>query len=176
MVIICLLALIIALIAAFAKPGFKLCETGETAAKEPATPQQFIATNGEKFPWTNIRLPDHVSPLVYRLYMHPNLTTFLFVGTVEVDVHVNKPTDFLIIHSKNLNISSHDLTVQGSNEEVKIAKHLEYLAFEQIYLKLGSSLKEGVRYTLKVQFTGMLSELLAGFYRSSYQTSNGETR
>lgn len=39
----------------------------------PTTPP--TATNGEEFPWTDVRLPFHVKPLHYNITLHPNLTT-----------------------------------------------------------------------------------------------------
>lgn len=40
-----------------------------------------IATNGQPFPWHNIRLPNFVKPLKYNLTIHPNLTTFEVKGS-----------------------------------------------------------------------------------------------
>lgn len=42
--------------------------------EEPVIP---VATNNEIFPWNNVRLPDNVQPMRYRIHIHPNLTTLV---------------------------------------------------------------------------------------------------
>lgn len=39
-----------------------------------------IATNGEVFPWNNLRLPTFVRPERYHINIHPNLTTLEVKG------------------------------------------------------------------------------------------------
>ena len=81
----------IALIAAFARPGTPKCDlpgTGmntaavagpgsgsaqSSAGKEPEK-KDFIATNGEEFPWKDLRLPKTLMPHSYDIFLHPNLT------------------------------------------------------------------------------------------------------
>jgi glutamyl aminopeptidase len=43
----------------------------------PAVP---LATNGEVFPWNNVRLPNFVRPTRYTITVHPNLTTLEVKG------------------------------------------------------------------------------------------------
>ena len=39
-----------------------------------------LATNGQVFPWNNIRLPKFVKPTRYNITIHPNLTTLEVKG------------------------------------------------------------------------------------------------
>jgi len=66
---------------------------------------QSLATNGEVFPWQDIRLPSHTIPIHYDIFLHPNLTTFYMTGSVEILLTILEKTNFFVIHSKDLNIS-----------------------------------------------------------------------
>jgi len=178
-----LVIFIIALIAAFARPGSSKvgCISSTPPPISDATPTVATATNGEAFPWADIRLPDGVVPKTYSLFLHPNLTTFRFSGNVSILLEMKKKTNFLIYHSKELKITSQELLVIGSDgqtasKRIKILKSLEYVNHEQVYLLFQSDLEPGQAYRLDISFTGNLSDNLAGFYRSSYETSSGEKR
>lgn len=62
-----------------------VCADCPCAGKKPddldydddATPVIPVATNNEIFPWNNVRLPDSVQPMRYRIHIHPNLTTLV---------------------------------------------------------------------------------------------------
>lgn len=49
--------------------------TGRKASHLPP-----LATNGEVFPWANIRLPLYIHPLYYTLFIHSNFTTQVIRG------------------------------------------------------------------------------------------------
>lgn len=84
------------------------------------------ATNGQIFPWNNIRLPPFIKPTRYNITIHPNLTTLEvkgidsvsfyqiitllykyidFSGQVSIEFVVEKDTNFIVLHSKNLTIT-----------------------------------------------------------------------
>lgn len=63
------------------------------------------ATNGQVFPWNNVRLPSFVRPTRYNITIHPNLTTLEVKGQVSIEFHVEKDTQFIVLHSKNLTIT-----------------------------------------------------------------------
>lgn len=58
------------------------------------TSSQSIATNGEPFPWMDIRLPAFIVPIRYDLFMHPNLTTFTNKGNVDILLRVKQKRKF----------------------------------------------------------------------------------
>ena len=60
-----------------------------------------VATNGEIFPWHELRLPTVVIPLHYDLLIHPNLTSLDFVASEKIEVLVRDATQFIILHSKD---------------------------------------------------------------------------
>lgn len=173
----------IALIAAFARPG---SSSGGCTLQTPSPvlinePTVATATNGEAFPWSNIRLPDDIIPQTYSLFLHPNLTTFHFSGNVSILLTAKRTTNFVIFHSKELKIRSQTFLSVGADgksivKSIRILKTLEYINHEQIYLLLESDLKPSQLYRLNIDFVGNLTDNLAGFYRSSYETSAGEKR
>ena len=131
-----------------------------------------LATNGEVFPWPDIRLPPNVHPVHYELFLHPNLTTFAMTGSVEILLTVDRETNFFVVHSKDLNVSEVTVfTVTGKPIEVK--KFLLSKNQEQLYIELTNPIMPSVRnYTLKVTFERILEEKLEGFYISSYNDSS----
>lgn len=136
------------------------------------------ATNGEPFPWSDVRLPDAVIPEMYSIFMHPNLTTFTFSGHVNISLYVKKSTDFIIFHERGLNLTSislKSLSTDGSFS-ISVVKQLEYVPNQQFLIRLGQELAAGSRCMLSIFFTGALSPNLAGFYKSSYQLANGNRR
>ena len=49
-----------------------------------------IASNGEEFPWDDVRLPIFISPIVYDLYLRPNLTTLGVYGIMRMEFKVRR--------------------------------------------------------------------------------------
>ena len=181
-VIVCCAAVIIviiALIAAFARPPAgtdSYClEPTELPVKEDDQGDG-LATNGEVFPWTDIRLPTHVEPVEYDLFLHPNLTHFDFRGEVAMTVRVIEETDFIVFHMKLLNYTTVKITEKESGKFLQNVKVLEYKHFEQVYVQTKDRLEEGKKYVVTITYEGELATSLVGFYRSSYTTKAGEKR
>nr|KAG5707291.1 hypothetical protein BaRGS_000065 [Batillaria attramentaria] len=181
-----LFILLIAIIAAFARPGSILCSTGNTQANSgastvagkttpaPAAEKSYIATNGEPFPWKDIRLPRDVLPDLYELSIHPNISQSVFTGTVTIHANVVKSTDFVVFHIKELNVSS--VEVLRGDVAVVLSQQLQYTDNEQYYIKLAQPLAANSKIKIVIKFKGALVNKLAGFYKSSYNTSSGERR
>src|SRR5690625_4116653 len=68
----------------------------------------YLDTNGRPYPWHDIRLPTFIKPISYELFMAPSMDNFYNHGnvTIELDLAPNTSTNFLVIHSKKLNISA----------------------------------------------------------------------
>lgn len=166
--------LLVALIAAFARSGSRTCDgqTTESVTPTAAPVEDYIATNGEKFPWRNIRLPPSISPLEYDIYLHPNLTQRKFSGDVTIKCQVLEKTDFVVLHSTDLVVTQVSVKTLPDNDEKKITKQLEYTKNEQIYLKLESSVSSGDKIHIKMHFEGKLIKKLSGFYLGTYTDSH----
>ncbi|XP_065200963.1 endoplasmic reticulum aminopeptidase 2-like isoform X2 [Planococcus citri] len=154
------------------KPLFLTEENGVNASRTIIP----IATNGEIFPWNNLRLPTFVRPERYHINIHPNLTTLEVKGQTSIDFKVEKSTDYIVFHSKNLTITEKVLINRKNNEKVEITRMLEYLAGQQIFMELDEELKREENYTLVIKYTTRLGRELEGFYLSSYVTRSGEKK
>ncbi|RWS08189.1 Aminopeptidase N precursor-like protein [Dinothrombium tinctorium] len=172
------LLVVVCLTLIFVNPFKDKCHHGNEQTIDPSARTSrnlpLIASNGEIFPWNDIRLPTFITPLHYDLFMHPNLTSFTNKGSVEILFQVEQKTDFVVIHSKELNISEVTLT-DNSDKFIKVIKMLEYIPHEQIYLQFANYLQPSKEnYTLKMRFSRILEEKLQGFYLSSYVDSSTE--
>lgn len=46
----------------------------------------------------------YIVPLHYQLSLHPNLTTLTFKGSVQIEIDVRNNTNWVVLHSKGLQI------------------------------------------------------------------------
>ena len=168
----------ISLIAAFARPRVSLCIEDDKPVNPSIIPhkQTFIATDGSPFPWKNIRLPRTTAPLSYTIRMHPNMETFDFEGKVDIILEVSEKQNFLVVHSKHLDVKDYSLKETNSGNEIRIKKMLEYVPHEQLYFELDSELQINKNYTLSIDFQAKLSSSLTGFYQTNYTSSTGTKR
>lgn len=120
-----------------------------------------------------------VTPLRYDLFVHPNLTSLDFVASEKIEVLVRDATQFIILHSTDLEITN--ATLQ-SEEDVRYRKPgkkltvLSYPAHQQIALLVPEKLMADLRYYVTIDFQAKLADGFEGFYKSTYRTLGGETR
>ncbi|XP_066255197.1 endoplasmic reticulum aminopeptidase 2-like isoform X2 [Euwallacea similis] len=134
------------------------------------------ATNGQIFPWNNVRLPTTLRPARYNLTIHPNITTLEVRGQVSIEFHCDKETNFIVLHSRNMTIL--DKMIQDRRgHNLTIVRMLEYLRGQQLYIEIKEKFKKKHNYTIKIRFNTRLNkERQEGFYLSSYIGSEGEKR
>ncbi|CAL1614802.1 unnamed protein product [Knipowitschia caucasica] len=132
-----------------------------------------IATNGQPFPWTSMRLPKSVFPTHYDLSIHPNLTTLDFSGVVRIRLDVREDTETIVLHSKRLEVSNVYLL---GPEGVRPLRVLEFPRFHQLALVSEDVLIKGRNYEVHLEFAANLSDSFHGFYKSSYVSGSGEVR
>eukprot|EP00112_Aurelia_sp_Birch-Aquarium-sp1_P016412 Seg3719.2 transcript_id=Seg3719.2/GoldUCD/mRNA.D3Y31 product="Endoplasmic reticulum aminopeptidase 1" protein_id=Seg3719.2/GoldUCD/D3Y31 len=136
-----------------------------------------------QFEYAGIRLPKDIEPLRYRIYLHPNLTTFKVFGSTRILMRCVKATSKVILHFKDNTIMQVRL-LKGSylskplNEKDVLAKdsYLTNSDKELLMVQTEQNLEVGQNYTLIIRYNGTLQAKLQGFYRSSYKTKSGETR
>ena len=61
-----------------------------------------FATNGEPFPYNDVRLPNDVTPLHYAIYMVPDLESKTFSGKVTIQIKVK-----VVITTKTTRFHNH---------------------------------------------------------------------
>ncbi|KAM6965216.1 leucyl-cystinyl aminopeptidase [Aplochiton taeniatus] len=133
-----------------------------------------LASNGELFPWTELRLPASIWPRSYELTLNPDLHAMTFGGRAVIHMTVEHDTKRLVLHSAELNITKATFKLtDGKETDVKV---LEYKPWQQIAVKFPEELKAGQRCVLTLEYSADLSHTYDGFYNSSYSDQNGTTR
>ncbi len=118
------------------------------------------------------RLARTVVPRAYRIHLTPDLEAFTFSGRVEIDVEVNEPTNVVTLHALELSIDTVRLT-SGSLRLTSTGHTLDE-TYQTATLDFDGVCPTGPA-TLEIEFTGVLNDLLVGFYRSSYTDPDGVT-
>lgn len=129
----------------------------------------------KSFPHKEILLPKDLTPERYQVYLHPNLTTFDFHGGVKIDIICENPTRNILLHMKKLNITSYGVQ-DSSGNHLSVLRVAHSKKLEQYLVQMRDELQKGEKYTLKLDFNGLLSNTMAGFYKSSYKTKSGKMR
>ncbi|CAG7980251.1 unnamed protein product [Penicillium salamii] len=133
---------------------------------------------GEASGSTNVQgrevLPTNVKPQHYDLTLEPNFEKFTYEGTVNIDLDVAEDTDFVSLNSNEIDIHSAVVSANGSvvdsKPEISFNKDAQTAT-----IKFGQAISAGSKAQLKLTFTGILNDNMAGFYRSSYK-KDGETK
>ncbi len=121
-----------------------------------------------------VQLPQNAQPLKYRLTLAPDMNQFTFRGDETIDIEVSKATNNLVLNCVEIQVQSASVTLPTGTEmaasNIRYDEESETVTFEfPDPLPVGES-------QLALHFTGELNNRLQGFYRSTYQTTEGETR
>lgn len=142
---------------------------------KPTSPPEAFATNGDPFPWNDIRLPTTLLPLQYSVVLHPNLTTLFLRGEMKVIFTVLEETNFIVFHGNNVTLTV--VMVKDKNQrEVLNTRILYYPYHQQIYIELKNYLKVGSNYSLALRYEGTVRTDLEGIYLSTYNLPNKKKR
>uniref|UniRef100_A0A8C4I597 Aminopeptidase n=1 Tax=Dicentrarchus labrax TaxID=13489 RepID=A0A8C4I597_DICLA len=143
----------------------------------PSGEQSPLGTGNLSFPWSRLRLPRYIIPLHYHLLLHPNLTSLSFTGSVQIQIDVQNNTNWVVLHSKGLQISKATILDQNlAHLSDQVLPVLHNPSHEQIGIFSPRVLSNGQKYFLYIEFGAKLAEGFYGFYKSTYRTSTGETR
>lgn len=142
-----------------------------------SAPIKPIATNGDPFPWLHSNLPTFVKPLSYTITIHPNLTTYDVKGQVAIELAIVEETQFIIIHSQNLNVTERAIMISGTRgNTIKIIRLLEFPPRQQLYIEFKDKLRKKNNYTLNLRWYSKLNFEPDGFYLDYYENSKGLQR
>ncbi|MBI2930161.1 MAG: M1 family metallopeptidase [Planctomycetes bacterium] len=111
------------------------------------------------------RLSARVKPHVYHLTLEPDLEALTFRGEVTIDVELLDATREIVLHVADLEIA--EATAGQARLDVSLDA-----ARERATLASDRPLPAG-RVTLKIRFSGALSDKMRGFYRSLYTRPDG---
>ena len=127
------------------------------------------------------RLPQTALPLVYTITLTPDYNDFAnFTGEVEIMVIAKTDGNNISLHYADMIIDSRTVT-EANDAELKLEEDGDqsYNNATNIYtltLSDGKTFRPNNFYKIKINYTGYLRDDMAGFYRSSYTTADGEKR
>ena len=118
------------------------------------------------------RLSRDVVPSTYRIFLTPDIDAASFTGRVVIDVEVTRATTQVVLHALDLEIGAATVTSAGvahRSSEPRFDEQYHTVAFT-----FDDELPTGPA-TLEIAFTGVLNDLLVGFYRSTYTDESGQS-
>jgi aminopeptidase 2 len=125
------------------------------------------------------RLPKTATPEMYTITLTPDYDKFAtFIGEVEIVVTAETNGNNISLHYNNMTIVNQRVTDENGNELDLVQDDFSHDKTTDIYtLTLSNeNFKEGKKYTIYINYIGHLLDDMAGFYRSSYTTEDGEKR
>jgi hypothetical protein len=137
-------------------------------------------------PWANLtrpynswRLPTFAKPIDYTLNIAcsdcfttiSDSSIITFNGQVTIRISILNPTDYLVLHAKNLNITQASIISGGTG-----TANITYLQDDDmIYLYFGSATIAVGEISLLIDYTGIINQQdQTGFYRELFWKSTGE--
>ena len=117
------------------------------------------------------RLYPTIQPLRYKISLAPDLEKFTFTGEETVLFKIEKDTNTITLHAAELTLEKVILK-EGENEYKGTVLYNE--EEETVTITFDHILTVG-EHALSIEFHGVLSERMRGFYRSQYEV-NGEKR
>ncbi|KAI1887340.1 hypothetical protein AGOR_G00189300 [Albula goreensis] len=124
--------------------------------------------------WKNFRLPNYVLPKHYDLHMEPDLDQDTYTGTVSIQLTVTKPTKHLWLHIRETFVSATPRLHRSkgqTQQEVALKGCFEYKPQEYVVVEAVDELAPtgtDEAYVLTLDFQGLLTGSLVGFYRTTY--------
>lgn len=156
----------------------------------------FVMLSASALEWRNCslnfdRLPGHIKPSHYELYIRADLFTFTFVGHVKVNLTINEPqiiksplTIFkrnrdqtrtrIILHAaKSVKLNQANLLLDdGTSPAIKSVCHDRKRGL--IAIVLADNVDPGSSGQLSLNFYGRIVSEQSGFYRNVYTDSAGQ--
>lgn len=123
------------------------------------------------------RLPRSLLPSEYRLKIIPHLEegNFTSSGKLWITFACNESTDKIVLNAREITfdeVELHSLTNDILVTNVTLKNNSDVVT-----IQLNKPLKKDDNYKLYIRFTGILNDVLQGFYRSSYvDSATKETR
>jgi puromycin-sensitive aminopeptidase len=117
------------------------------------------------------RLPRNVTPDHYELTISVDLDNGSFTGSERIDATVNEASAQITLNAAELDVQSASVTdSSGKSHSANVATDAEN---QRITLSTDVAIPTG-KAQLQIRFSGVLSDRLHGFYRSTYRDTNGD--
>ncbi len=112
-----------------------------------------------------VRLPSHIKPERYRLFIKPDLKGFVFEGEETIYLTLEKSVSEITLHAKELVIS--EVSLQVSSIKYQVSSIKTNPKAQTVTFKFKKKIPAG-KGELSLKFTGILNDKMRGFYRSQY--------
>ncbi|KAK4540281.1 hypothetical protein LTR36_009593 [Oleoguttula mirabilis] len=120
-------------------------------------------------------LPKNVKPLHYDLTLEPDLEKFTYEGTVTIDLDVLEDTKSISLNTFEIDIQ--ETKVTSGSTVISSAPKITYNDDTQTTkVDFDQTIPAGSKAKLFHRFSGILSNSMAGFYRSSYKDAEGNEK
>jgi puromycin-sensitive aminopeptidase len=117
------------------------------------------------------RLPRTVTPSRYGIELRLDPTSPTFDGTEDVSIVVHEPVTEIVLNGKDITVRA-GAVIAEDETVTEVAKAVPDPSAGRIALELPGELAAG-SYTLRLDFTGKLSDLMEGMYRSRFADDEG---
>ncbi|KAL9096173.1 MAG: hypothetical protein Q9165_001696 [Trypethelium subeluteriae] len=117
-------------------------------------------------------LPKNVKPTHYNLTLEPNFQTFKYDGKVDIDLDVLEDTKSISLNTLELDIDKSEVH-SGSSLITSSPKLSHDVDGQTTTFSFDQTIPAGSKAKLSITFTGTLNDNMAGFYRSSWEGSDG---
>lgn len=117
-------------------------------------------------------MPENVKPLVYDLHLVPDFEKLNYQCDENILVEVTSPTKTVQIHSKEIDIKEVSIDAPGFGKAESITYDEELTVHTFTWAK---DIPVG-KFTLFINFIGILNGDMAGFYKSTYTDEDGEKK
>ena len=121
-------------------------------------------------------LPDTIKPTHYALLIHPDLDKHTFSGHVEIAVEATAASSVIVLHAHELAIQKASFAAAAGADESPCVVGSFETEEQSVPITLAAPMAAGEKGVLSLDFTGILNDQLAGFYRTKYTSSAGEER
>ena len=130
-------------------------------------------------PWTYYRLPRDVIPVHYELTLRPffyDEEEAYFDGDVDIQLRTMQSTRFIIVHTKELNITKVEVSHTKTASPVHIRRTFVFEPYDYFIVELASPVTANQGIKIRIWFDGGLRNTYEGFYKSAFKPPNGEKK
>jgi aminopeptidase N len=118
----------------------------------------------------HVALPTDVAPERYEITIRPDAETLKFAGQERIAVVVKRPTDRIVLNAADISFQKVVLSGHATAPEVVLDKEQQTAAFV-----FDKPLAPG-RYTLSIDYNGLIYQQASGFFALDYASDHGKQR
>lgn len=127
------------------------------------------------------RLPRHIEPTLYVIFLEPHFSIGLFNGSVAIELNVKEESDNITLHVKRLDVLSSSVSLKSHDNRSFNVIHSQRVQDEREFylIRFNETLKVNATYRLTIAtFTAAFNihSDFEGFYLAKYKDEDGVER